>query len=349
MVIFKMSKLDISNINYQIPEKIADNTFVAPLHTSHPFIFETPVMSVFGAPIETSTDMELNLQFSVNDEKFYNFIRAIDEYNIDYIHKHSEDWFETQFSRSIILEFYESCIHNWLDEKKNIEIPFIKLIIPKDKLSKLIGDSKITDWNHIHKHIQLSCLIELKGLYFLKQRLIMDLNIQKINIQDNGRVNLTKHLNKHKNAFRNNVIDDEMVNELAISRDEQENKESQSNPIEFSTSQNKSQSSSDSSEFRGELLDENEFNVSLSNPEEFPDSDQQQILEGPNNTIDKPTLNQEANNEDDILSSLKYKKTELEKVISEASQANKLAQNLNQEALKRASEIESISRTLPHF
>ena len=173
-------------------------------------MFETPSMKLLNTPSISRNSQEYNLalQFSIHDEDFYHFMRGVDDYNIEYINKKSEDWFNSNFSKQTISEFYTSCIANMID--KDIEIPYINMDVSKN-CNIYQGKSKVP-FNKLKKNMDISLVVELKGLKFLKKKLITNWSVLQVNIVD--KVNLTNFLNNNS-YHKDQVIDDEIVNELA--------------------------------------------------------------------------------------------------------------------------------------
>ena len=371
---------DISHIYYDSPEKLGDNIFVADLKTKKKLVFETPVMNIFGDPTETQENiLDLNLQFSVNDEKFYNFMKIIDDYNINYIYNHSSKWFDTHFTKEVIHEFYDSCIHNWLDKKKNLEIPYIKLQVPvvHSKSSvKIYKDHKLVSFESLKNHQNVSCCIELTGLRFLKQRLITDWKVREIHIQASGRVNLTNHLMQNNMLSSSKVIDEEMLKELACSQsssDKTDNNvdmvighsQKESTDREQETQDISSQEVEEEEEEREVLQNDNykediqqgsgslsisksKFTSQCYNQESQSKSESFQTDNMECNAESSSDFGnkQDLNDSDDIISNIKIKKHELDQILIDATEANRLVDSLHKKAKDTATEIEILSRSL---
>jgi hypothetical protein len=288
-------------------------------------------------------------------------MRSIDDYNTEYIYKYSGNWFETKFPKKVINEFYESSIYNWLNPDKNIEIPFLKLSIPCDNnnnpLVDIINNNKYDTSACLKENIKVFCEIELAGLKFLKQRLITDWNVKSIQIFNENKINLTNHLINCK--YNNKVIDEEMLDELAVESKLASSCDISSHELTISQSyDNSSLSYNKKGEIsvvpEEQIKKMNTLNVQSNNSNlsyNIPKNNclKEQIIN--DEKIDKynqdsNSFNKSHNKEDDILSQIRIKHNELEKVLSEATEANNIAKKLNEEAKLRAEEIETISRSI---
>lgn len=218
--IIDYNKFDPGKITYDNPVKLSNNIFIAPNSNDYPLLFKIPKMRLFSDSISLNRNndsLELDLQFSVNDKNFYDFIVNIDSENIEIIYENSMEWFRNDFSRNVILDFYKSSIFN--SDQGDIEIPYFKVGIDIDSdnnpLCVINGVNKLSE---IRKDSEISGILQLKGLTFLKKHLITDWKLIEINVI-NDKINLTKFLINNQipqgNDYNKNVIDDEIVKQLA--------------------------------------------------------------------------------------------------------------------------------------
>lgn len=213
------TNFNFNDIQYIKPIKIRDNIFISRLNyrDNKPFSINTPLMKILETPEVVDNNLELKLQFSVNDKDFFDLISQLDLYNIEYIYQNSNKWFQNTFTRDIVNEFYESRIYNSIDDTNNMEIPYLFVKLPLDEDSIIVDDDNNPfTFDKLKKNMQIKCVLDIKGLVFLKKRVIADINTQNINIQTRSRVNLTNYLMENQNKVETkDVIDRAMVNELA--------------------------------------------------------------------------------------------------------------------------------------
>ena len=309
--IHNYKNFNIETINYCNPKKIGKNSFKSILDNSDRLIFESPKMKVIELPNKNNSN--LSLQFNINDKEFYDFIQFIDFFNINYIYKNSKKWFDIEYKKDVIKDFYNFFILEYKTNENNI--PFIRFNISENDLNNInIYDSnkKKLNWDNIDINNEISIILEYTGLIFSKKDLLPCWNILQIK-KNNGLINLTDLLDINKVKNKEKVIDDEMINELS---------KLPCKNITISDSNSNSNSNSNSKLSLKNSINKSSLKNSNSN---FSHSNSEMS--------------------DKIIRTLNTKKKELQQILLEVEKAYMKTDELSKIAKERVEEIQSIANT----
>ena len=134
---------------------------------------------------------------------FFNFLKDFDTFFKKAIFENSNDWFSYNLSEKQIDDFYVSLINY---RKKFNKDPYLRLKIP---ISKQTISANICDDNNVEIDIDrlpideliLSGIIEIKGLKFLKQEVICEMELVSIIVHNaKPKLHITNLIKKNKKS-----------------------------------------------------------------------------------------------------------------------------------------------------
>ena len=160
--------LDVSQIEFQAPEKQRNSHFSRAKYNGDDIYIKTTKLINSNGLVKNENRAYVELEFGDNQD-FYNFMCNLDETCISSIHEKSEDWFNKQFPKDIVEEFY-------LGPLKHKGEPKIKLKIPlsKSSIDCLIYDNVGNCTQDLGVNNSIICVLHFIGLKFLKQQVIAE-------------------------------------------------------------------------------------------------------------------------------------------------------------------------------
>jgi hypothetical protein len=207
MRLINFKDIEISNVEYEKPQIIDENTYLSVVkHKNLDITFSTPKLKCSYVNLnENDNELILELEFNKNQWNFYQFIQSLDEQNILIINKKSPEWFKQNFPLDVIDDFY----HSNIKVKKSNIAPIIKFRINLNSILNIKTNTdqviKLTD---LKPNCELVLNLKFKGLKFLRQQVFCDWQIDDI-----FAYNLTIFKDSIKNVFMNkNFSDDEFDN-----------------------------------------------------------------------------------------------------------------------------------------
>lgn len=160
--------LDVSQIEFQAPEKQRNSHFSRAKYNGDDIYIKTTKLINSNGIVKNENRAYVELEFGDNQD-FYNFMCNLDETCISSIHEKSEDWFNKQFPKDIVEEFY-------LGPLKHKGEPKIKLKVPlsKSSIDCLIYDNVGNCTQDLGVNNSIICVLHFIGLKFLKQQVIAE-------------------------------------------------------------------------------------------------------------------------------------------------------------------------------
>ena len=206
MSIFKYNELNFNKVKYDSPEKNGVFYYSPISYDNEPFLLQTPKMickNNLSELIEKKTNLEiepLNMDFS-----FYDFLVNLDDKNIKETFKNNTSWFGKEIPLEQISDMYKrTSIPTKKDSKPKYSF---KVPIIKDKIQCQLYDQKkiCLESETVVKNTEISLILHIKGLKFLKNNYYCDIYISQIKVySENNKYNI---LDKY--AF-NDKDDEEM-------------------------------------------------------------------------------------------------------------------------------------------
>lgn len=187
--VYNYNNYTFNDLNYDKPINRDDTHFIAPINSSNRVLFQTPILLNVSDTNIVDNECKLELSIYKEDLSFIHFLDNIDKFNIETIYKNSKEWFDEEFSISDIKSFYIKTIK---ENKVSFNIPINNntpnINIYNNKRQKI-------DFTQITNGLNIICILELKGLKFLKQKVVCDWDIIQIKADINIKsLNLTKIL-----------------------------------------------------------------------------------------------------------------------------------------------------------
>ena len=218
--IYNFNTFSIPSITFEDPVRIEENDqYLARAgisdcvdEASKRLFFQTPILKTKAGIKIQDGRCYLDVYLTNENESFINFIHHLDQYNIENTHKKSINWFNQTFDQDVIEDFYVSTIRNFTPEpnqnthqntnqKQEQPHTYIRLNIPIHKNQPYINiynqDKEYIQAKRIKRDMPIIAILEFKGLSFLKNKFVCDINIVQIKafIQKNT-VNLTQYLSE---------------------------------------------------------------------------------------------------------------------------------------------------------
>tara|TARA_B100001287_G_C22677204_1_gene528341 strand:- start:505 stop:1299 length:795 start_codon:yes stop_codon:yes gene_type:complete len=187
MTIFKHNEIDIKKINYLKPEK-QGMVYYSPInYNNEPFYIQVPKMKCLknGCDITSKTNT-IDLENTTNDLGFYDFFLNLDDLNIKKTFENNKEWFNKSIPLELIDDMYKRTIKG---VKKDTKPKFsFKVPVIKDKIQCQIYDKNKTclDVKNIESNSNISCILHIKGLKFLRHYYYCDCYISQIKVHLEG-------------------------------------------------------------------------------------------------------------------------------------------------------------------
>jgi hypothetical protein len=193
---------NINELEYNTPKPSKGNVFLANI-IGNRTLFQSPILKNMSGIAIDSKGCYIELELNENHISFINFLRKIDDFNVNYTCDNSLEWFNDKLPNEVIDDFYISTIQNkvFIDHKtgkktfKNIFKCRIPTLKKKPNINIYNNNREIVNWERLQENTDTVALIELKGLRFLNNQLICDWEIQQLKtIVKKSNINLTNIL-----------------------------------------------------------------------------------------------------------------------------------------------------------
>lgn len=184
MSISQHTDIDLKKVNYGKPEKQGVIYYAPMNYNNEPFYLQSPKMicKSDGQHVIEKKNNSLELETLNADYSFYDFLLNIDTRNIKETFRCNEDWFGKSIPLEVIDDMYKrTCKPVKKDSKPRFTF---KVPVIKGKVQCQIYDQKKTclDISKLTDGCEITCIIHIKGLKFLKQHYYCDFYISQIKI-----------------------------------------------------------------------------------------------------------------------------------------------------------------------
>ena len=172
--IYNYKTYDLAELSYQKPVKSTrGNVYSCNVDKPFDVLFQSKEI-VLPSDVEVG-DREAYIQVDANDSDFGDFIRRLDEHNIEYIYNNCKDWFERELPFDAIKDFYIANVRE--DGRVRMPIPVVKR-----RLDIKIYDSakNILDESALVAGTRIVIVFRVNGLKFFKKECIMDMDVVQI-------------------------------------------------------------------------------------------------------------------------------------------------------------------------
>jgi len=174
--IYNYRTYDLSEITYQKPVKSSrGNVYTCNVDKPYDVLFQTREI-VLPRAIEVG-DREASVYVDVanDDHGFGDFIRRLDEHNIEYIYKNCVEWFDRELPYDAIKDFYITNTRE--DGLVRIPIPVVRKKIDIkifDSSKNILGESVLVEGARI------VLVFRVNGLKFYKKECVLDMDVVQI-------------------------------------------------------------------------------------------------------------------------------------------------------------------------
>ena len=118
--------IDLSNITFLSPEKQQRNShFSKAKYEDEDIYIKTTKMINNNGLVKNDNRAYIELEFG-EDKDLYDFMCSLDERCINVIHEKSEDWFNKQFPKDVVEEFYLGPLKHKGEPKLKLKVPLSK-------------------------------------------------------------------------------------------------------------------------------------------------------------------------------------------------------------------------------
>ena len=184
MSIYQHTDIDLKKVNYGKPEKQGVIYYAPMNYNNEPFYLQSPKMicKSDGMHVIEKKNNSLELETLNADYSFYDFLLNIDSRNIKETFRCNEDWFGKSIPLEVIDDMYKrTCKPVKKDSKPRFTF---KVPVLKGKVQCQIYDQKKTclDISKLTEGCEITCIVHIKGLKFLKQHYYCDCYISQIKI-----------------------------------------------------------------------------------------------------------------------------------------------------------------------
>lgn len=181
--IIRHSKIDYANMMYEKPIQQNNWYFGSITYKNKSCMIQSPRLIFKRIEEDASTKQKyLIAQVKENDFSFYDTLVSLDDLNVMRAYKESKEWFQ----KEIPVDILESMYRRMSQSFKQGDIPEIKLKLPcyKQSVSCKIYDIESQEANvsQLEPGCTLLCILQIKGLKFLKKEYYCDHQITQLKI-----------------------------------------------------------------------------------------------------------------------------------------------------------------------
>jgi len=172
--IYNYKTYDLSELSYQKPVKSArGNVYSCNVDKPFDVLFQSKEI-VLPSDVEV-LEREAFIHVDTVNNDFGDFLRRMDEHNINYIFNNCTDWFERELPYDAIKDFYIANIRE--DGTVRMPIPVVK-----KRLDIKIYDSakNILDETALVAGTRIVIVFRVNGLKFYKKECVMDMDVVQI-------------------------------------------------------------------------------------------------------------------------------------------------------------------------
>ena len=160
--------IDLSNITFLSPEKQRNSHFSKAKYEDEDIYIKTTKMINKNGLVKNDNRAYIELEFG-EDKNLYDFMCSLDERCINVIHEKSEDWFNKQFPKDVVEEFYLGPLKHKGEPKLKLKVP-----LSKSSIDCLIYDNVGNCTQDLGSDNTMICVLQFIGLKFLKQQVIAE-------------------------------------------------------------------------------------------------------------------------------------------------------------------------------
>ena len=173
--IYNYKHFNLNELSYEQPIKSRGNSYNCLVDKPFDILFQTKdTILKTGIVQRTWNENQAHIDIDVAGTDLEEFMKRLDEHNINYIFKKCVDWFDHELPYETIKEFY---ISNIVDGVLRLSIPVVR-----KKIDIKVFDNKKRLINHdeLKPGSKVVLVFRINGLKFLKKECLMDLDVVQI-------------------------------------------------------------------------------------------------------------------------------------------------------------------------
>ena len=184
-VVYDYNDFPINNLHFSDPLKTSGGSYIGKsyIKKSHSkketdFYIQLPKLVCSNISLN-HPDSRNYIEFELHAKnlELYDFISALDDRNITMAFRNSDTWFQQSLSMDTIDDFYRSIIK----PKRGMKPPSFKIRVPTQKGNIMVPTynekKQLVDLKNVNPQDELSVIVQIVGLRFMKQQFICELNL----------------------------------------------------------------------------------------------------------------------------------------------------------------------------
>lgn len=176
------NQLSLDQISYSKPVNQNNLYFGSMTYKSNPLLVQSSKLKFIEIQEDSSKQKYIVGSVESHDYSFYDSLVQLDDHNLSETYKHSKEWFNKELPMDILETMY-SRITEPFDKGT---VPLVKIKVPfyKQKIqSKVYNESnELMDYQDIQPGDTIVCILQIKGLKFLKQKYYCETCIKQIKL-----------------------------------------------------------------------------------------------------------------------------------------------------------------------
>ena len=182
--VYDFTTFEMSRLGFNDPSKTSGGSYMGKSYYTvenqkvAPFYIQLPKMKCSNLSL-THPDSRNYIEFELasNHLELYEFMAELDDRNITLAYRNSTVWFQQNLTMDTIDDFYRPIIK----PKRGNKPPSFKIRIPTQKGNILAhtynSERQMVDLRSVHPQDELSIIVQIVGLRFLKQQFLCELHL----------------------------------------------------------------------------------------------------------------------------------------------------------------------------
>ncbi len=215
------NRLSLDDISYTKPVNQNNLYFGSMSYQSNPLLIQSSKLQFKCIQEDASKQKFLIATVDPKDFSFYDSLLKLDDHNLSETYKNSKEWFQKDLPMDILESMYRRITQPFTKDT----VPEIKLKVPfyKEKLQSKVynPENELIHYKDIKSGDTLLCIVQVKGLKFLKQEYYCDMCIKQIKVCASPKVLGDRCLIVDEEEPSSPEFDYEILDEEVIERQKQ--------------------------------------------------------------------------------------------------------------------------------
>ena len=215
------NRLALDDISYTKPANQNNLYFGSMSYQSNPLLIQSSKLQFKCIQEDASKQKFLIATVDPKDFSFYDSLLQLDDHNLSETYKNSKEWFQKDLPMDILESMYRRITQPFTKDT----VPEIKLKVPfyKEKLQSKVynSENELIHYKDIKSGDTLLCIVQVKGLKFLKQEYYCDICIKQIKVCASPKIPTDSCLILDEEEPPSPEFDYEILDEEVIERQKQ--------------------------------------------------------------------------------------------------------------------------------